>query len=113
MKKTNKSVAAKKLVNIKDVKDWNSLRTFVYDVVSGVDKRLFSDEQLSNLNHVGAKILLNVGEKDVAEAVNQIMELNILNKNVNFKVFDSLPAIWMVYYHSSIKAVSMEYYKTA
>ena len=63
----------------------------------------------------GAKINANIAEKgkdvgidEVLPFVKKILNLNILDKKVNFKIFESFPALWQRLYGTSIDLVAVE-----
>ena len=90
------------------VKSWKDLSGFVYDRVSGRDKTDFSDEDWELINREGSKLVKDIGVDEISPKAKKLMELNILDKNVNFKVFEKIPAIWAAFYKNSIKIVAIE-----
>lgn len=64
---------------------------------------------------VSAKINADIAEKgkdvgldEILPFAKKILNLNVLDKKVNFKVFESFPALWQKLYGTSIDLVAVE-----
>lgn len=88
-----------------EIKNWKTLSTFVYDLISGKDDSYYKDEDFLELNEVADGVLNELGDADLYSSVNKIMNLNILDKNVRFDLFEKLPAVWNRYFPVADKVV--------
>lgn len=83
-------------------KNWETLNSFVYNRVSGKDKSKLTEEDYDTLNKEVSKMVKDFDIKTMSKDVKKIMELNILNKNVSFDIFDKVPPLWYAYYGTSM-----------
>lgn len=90
-----------------EINDWKSLSSFVFDRVSGVVDD-FTDEEYEVINKNSIGILKNVGSDLLGSQARKIMNLNILNRKVSFKVFEKLPNVWAKYFGTSVDIVASE-----
>lgn len=87
---------------------WKSLSGFIFDRVSGENKDIFTDEEYESININARKILKDVGNDLIVAQAKKIINLNILDKNVSFDIFEKLPSVWKKYYSLSIDVVAAE-----
>ena len=88
------------------VKSWKELSTFIYERVSGVDKSPLREEDYELLEKEGGKIISERGVDEVVAKAKKIANLNILDKNVDFKFFENVPTIWSAYFNAANYYVS-------
>lgn len=88
-----------------DIKNWKTLHEFVYDLISGKDDSYYTDDELYKINSTAFDILTSLGDADIYPAVQKIMNLNILDEEVRFYMFEKLPAVWTRYFPVADKAV--------
>jgi len=96
-------------MTVKEItKDWKSLCGYVVGKVAGeIDEKL-SDEQIDEINKEAIKLVKDVGIDEVLSFAKKVMNLNILDKKVNFKIFEEYPAVWHKLYSTSIDVVAVE-----
>jgi hypothetical protein len=96
-------------MTVKEItKDWKSLCGYVVGKVSGeIDEKL-SIEQIDEINKIAVKIAKDAGIDEVLPFAKKVMNLDILDKKVNFKIFEEYPAVWHKLYATSIDVVAVE-----
>ena len=85
---------------VNSVKSWKTLSECVLNRVCGIDKTSLSQDEYENLDveyDVGIDEILPVGKK--------IMNLNILDKNINFRELEKFPKFWRKIYSTCIDVV--------
>lgn len=93
-------------MKVTEIKTWKDLSSFVFDRLIGVDKSEVSDEEWETLNKNSLPILNNVSIDEVQSKAKKVMNVNILDKNINFKFFEKIPNVWNTYYWTSIGIVA-------
>ena len=78
----------------------------VLDMVIG-ECPIPNDEECAEINAEIAEKGKDIGVDEVP-FVKKILNLNILDKKVNFKIFESFPALWQKLYGTSINLVAVE-----
>ena len=96
-------------MTVKEItKDWKSLCGYVVGKVAGeIDDKLSNDE-IDEINKEAIKIAKDAGIDEVLTFAKKVMNLNILDKKVNFKIFETYPAVWHKLYSTSIDVVAVE-----
>lgn len=84
------------------VKDWESLSGFVYNRVSGKDTTKLSEKDYDLLNKEVSNVVNELSVEDISEKAKKIMSLNILDRKVNFDIFEKVPQLWYVYYSTAL-----------
>ena len=79
----------------------------VLDMVIG-ECPIPNDEECAEINAEIAEKGKDIGVDEVLPFVKKILNLNILDKKVNFKIFESFPALWQRLYGVSIDLVAVE-----
>ena len=79
----------------------------VLDMVIG-ECPIPNDEKCAEINAEIAEKGKDIGVDEVLPFVKKILNLNILDKKVNFKIFESFPALWQKLYGTSINLVAVE-----
>ena len=79
----------------------------VLDMVIG-ECPIPNDEECAEINAEIAEKGKNIGVDEVLPFVKKILNLNILDKKVNFKIFGFFPALWQRLYGTSIDLVAVE-----
>lgn len=96
-------------MTVKEItKDWKSLCGYVVGKVAGENNEKLSNEQVDEINKVAIKIADDAGIDEVLTFAKKVMNLNILDKKVNFKIFEEYPAVWHKLYATSIDVVAVE-----
>lgn len=90
------------------VKDWNNLSTFVVNRVSGEDTTELSQEDIEKINAASLELAKDADIGIFIAKAKKLMNLNILDKKVNFKVFEQFPYMWQMLYSKSIDIVAAE-----
>lgn len=80
------------------VQNWRNLSDFIFARVSGADKSSLSESDYYLLNKEGNNIIKNIAIDELFAETKKIMNLNILEKDVDFSFFDKVPNLWSVYY---------------
>lgn len=93
-------------MKVTEIKTWKDLNGFVFDRLTGVDKSEVSDEEWETLNKNSLPILNDVNIDEIQSKAKKVMNVNILDKNVNFKFFEKIPNVWNAYYWTSIGMVA-------
>lgn len=84
------------------MKTVKELTDFLFDVVVGKEAIPYnSDEEAKEFDERGYDIFCNEGNDIAIAKTSKLANLNILDKNVNFKVFEKLPKIWSVYQNAT------------
>ena len=78
----------------------------VLDMVIG-ECPIPNDEECAEINAEIAEKGKDIGVDEVLPFVKKILNLNILDKKVNFKIFESFPALWQRLYGVSIDLVAV------
>lgn len=80
-------------------KNFKNLSDFVYErIIDSKSYETLSEEDGSKLEKATASILDAANPEIIRAKVLKIMNINILDKNVNFSIFDKLPSLWRTYY---------------
>ena len=84
------------------------------ELAKGVLDMVIGESPIPN-EEVSAKINADIAEKgkdvgldEILPFAKKILNLNVLDKKVNFKVFESFPALWQKLYGTSIDLVAVE-----
>lgn len=96
-------------MKVTEIKTWKDLSGFVSDRVSGIDKSEISDDDWVILDKNAKEILVDVGADEIQNKAKKLMNVNILDKNTDFKFFEKVPNIWRAYYTTSIGLVAANY----
>ena len=86
---------------------WKELAESVVAMVMG-EKELPNDEGFENLNSEINEIIGDVGIDELLPYTKKLLNLNIVNKGVNFKILEKLPVFWRAVYDLSINLVAVE-----
>lgn len=84
------------------VSNWKDLSGFIFDRATGVNKDVISDDEWAQLDKDAVGIMGEVGNDEIQAKAKKIMNLNILDKNVDFKFFQKIPNVWALYYTNCI-----------
>lgn len=88
-------------MNIEKVtKDLKSFTDFINDEVMG-DALYFSSDEALKLDEAGAKLLNDAAIDLVMAKISKVMNANILDKKVDFSVFEKLPNVWKCYQNAA------------
>ena len=79
----------------------------VLDMVIG-ECPIPNDEECAEINAEIAEKGKDIGVDEVLPFVKKILNLNILDKKVNFEIFGFFPALWQRLYGVSIDLVAVE-----
>lgn len=79
----------------------------VLDMVIG-ESPIPNEEVSAKINADIAEKGKEVGLDEILPLAKKILNLNVLDKKVNFKVFESFPALWQKLYGTSIDLVAVE-----
>ena len=79
----------------------------VLDMVIG-ECPIPNDEKCAEINAEIAEKGKDIGVDEALPFVKKILNLNILDKKVNFKIFGFFPALWQRLYGTSIDLVAVE-----
>ena len=79
----------------------------VLDMVIG-ECPIPNDEECAEINAEIAEKGKDIGVDEVLPFVKKILNLNILDKKLNFKIFENFPALLQKLYGTSINLVSVE-----
>ena len=79
----------------------------VLDMVIG-ECPIPNDEECAEINAEIAEKGKDIGVDEVLPFVKKILNLNVLDKKVNFKIFGFFPALWQRLYGTSIDLVAVE-----
>ena len=79
----------------------------VLDMVIG-ECPIPNDEECAEINAEIAEKGKDIGVDEILPFVKKILNLNILDKKVNFKIFESIPALWQKLYGTYINLVAVE-----
>jgi len=79
----------------------------VLDMVIG-ESPILNEEVSAKINADIAEKGKDVGLDEILPFAKKILNLNVLDKKVNFKVFESFPALWQKLYGTSIDLVAVE-----
>lgn len=79
----------------------------VLDMVIG-ESPIPNEEVSAKINADIAEKGKDVGLDEILPFAKKILNLNVLDKKVNFKVFESFPALWQKLYGTSIDLVAVE-----
>ena len=79
----------------------------VLDMVIG-ECRIPNEEECAKINANIAERGKDVGIDEILPFAKKILNLNILDKKVNFKIFGFFPALWQRLYGTSIDLVAVE-----
>lgn len=96
-------------MKVTEIKTWKDLNGFVFDRLTGVDASDVSEDEWSLLDKTAAPILNDTSIDEIQSKVKKIMNLNILDKNVNFKFFEKIPNIWAAYYSTAIGMIAADF----
>lgn len=86
---------------------WKELAESVVAMVMG-EKELPNDEGFESFNSEINEVIGEIGIDELLPYTKKLLNLNILNKNVNFKILEKLPAFWRAVYDLSINLVAVE-----
>ena len=96
-------------MTVKEItKDWKSLCGYVVGRVAGENDEKLSNDEIDEINKVAIKIAKDAGIDEVLPFAKKVMNLNILDKKVNFKIFETYPTVWHKLYSTSIDVVAVE-----
>ena len=96
-------------MTVKEItKDWKSLCGYVVGKVAGDKDEKLSNDEIDEINKVAIKIAKDAGIDEVLPFAKKVMNLNILDKKVNFKIFETYTAVWHKLYSTSIDVVAVE-----
>lgn len=89
-------------MNIKEItKDFKSFTDWIYQEVTDKNAEAITDEEALELDSRGFALIQEKGIDMIMAKASKISSLNILDKNVNFKVFENLPKIWFAYQNAA------------
>lgn len=74
---------------------FKELSQTIYDLATS--QKTMSAEQLEKLDSEAKEIFNHTDQSIILSSIKKISLLNILHKDVNFKVFEKLPNIWGVF----------------
>ena len=83
------------------VQNWENLSDFIFTRVSGADKSPLSESDYELLNKEGNNVIKNIAIDELFAETKKIMNLNILDKDVDFSFFEKVPNLWSVYFKGS------------
>ena len=83
------------------VQNWENLSDFIFARVSGADKSPLSESDYELLNKEGNNVIKNIAIDELFVETKKIMNLNILDKDVDFSFFEKVPNLWSVYFKGS------------
>lgn len=89
-------------------KNWKTLAGYVISRVAGEEKEVLTQAQYDELNVAAASLVKDVDIGEVLPLSKKVMNLNILDKNVNFKEFEKFPIVWQKLYSVSMDVVAAE-----
>ena len=90
------------------VQNWRNLSDFIFARVSGADKSSLSESDYELLNKEGNHVIKNITIDELFAETKKIMNLNILEKDVDFSFFDKVPNLWSVYYKGAEGVLASE-----
>jgi hypothetical protein len=79
----------------------------VLDMVIG-ESPIPNEEESAKINADIAEKGKDVGLDEILPFAKKILNLNVLDKKVDFKIFESFPALWQKLYGTSIDLVAVE-----
>lgn len=68
----------------------------------------YNDEQLENFDNESYPIIKDTSRDLIMGKMRKIMDINILDKKVNFSVFEKLPKCWKILYTMCIDTIASE-----
>ena len=89
-------------------KNWKSLAGYVVGRVAGEETEELTQTQYDEINKASKPLAEGAGIDDVLTVSKKVMNLNILDKKVNFKEFSKFPIIWQKIYSVSMDVVAAE-----
>lgn len=87
---------------------WKSILELVFDRVSGKNKEVLSETDYDKVNQASAELVDKVGLDEVLPCTKKFLNLNVLDKNVNFKELERFPIVWQKVYGTAIDVVAVE-----
>ena len=89
-------------------KNWKTLAGYVISRVAGEEKEVLTQTQYDELNTAAIALAKDADIGEVLPLSKKVMNLNILDKNVNFKEFEKFPIVWQKLYSVSMDVVAAE-----
>lgn len=90
------------------LKSWKTLSEFVYGRVAGTNAEEISNEVWEKLDKEALPLIKDTGIDEIAVISKKLNNLNILDKNVSFKVFEKIPNIWKAMFNTCVDVVAVE-----
>ena len=90
------------------LKSWKTLSEFVYGKVTGTNTEEVADETWEKLDKDALPLIKDTGIDEIAVISKKLNNLNVLDKNVSFKVFEKIPNIWKAMFNTCVDIVAVE-----
>lgn len=88
--------------------NWKDLSGYVFDRIVGKNVDKLSDEDCERLDRRAAALLKEIDVVELLPMVENVMNLNILDKNIKFKELERFPSVWQKIYAIAIDIVAAE-----
>lgn len=90
------------------LKSWKTLSEFVYGKVTGANTEEVADDVWEKLDKDAIPLIKDTGIDEIAVISKKLNNLNILDKNVSFKIFEKIPNIWKAMFNTCVDVVAVE-----
>lgn len=89
--------------DIKEItKNFKTFTDWIYqEITAGKDQDILPDDQALIIDEEGEKLIEAKGVDMIMAKASKISSLNILHKDVNFKIFENLPKVWSLYQNAA------------
>ena len=95
------------MINGKEM-SWKSICDLVCDRVAGKNNDDLSEADYEKINARSVELVDEVGVDEILPYAKKFMNMNILDKNVDFKQLENFPVVWHKIYSTSVDVVAVE-----